>query len=95
MDTIESAVKKIEGSLGKLEERTTRLEALEKTDREDIDNLKTNHSLIDKKQRSKIKALDEKIAKLQDKEKEINQVLEGYLRRENIKFNNIVESPWP
>ena len=31
LDTIERAVKKIEGSLVKLEERTTKLEALEKT----------------------------------------------------------------
>ena len=37
LDTIERAVKKIEGSLVKLEERTSKLEALEKTAREDID----------------------------------------------------------
>ena len=40
LDTIERAVKKIEGSLVKLEERTTKLETLGKTAREDIDNLK-------------------------------------------------------
>ena len=50
LDTIERAVKKIEGSLVKLEERTTKLEALEKTAREDIDNLKANHAIIEKKQ---------------------------------------------
>ena len=83
LDTIESAVKKIEGSLDKLGERTTRLEALEKSAREDIDHLKTNHSLIEKKQDDdkkaldkKIKSLDGKIAELQDKERKINQTLE-------------------
>ena len=50
LDTIECTVKKIEGSLDKLEERTAKLEELEKTAREDIDNLKTNHMLIEKKQ---------------------------------------------
>ena len=41
LDTIECTVKKIEGSLDKLGERTAKLEELEKTAREDIDNLKT------------------------------------------------------
>ena len=50
LETIERAAKKIEGSLLKLEERTTKLEALEKTAREDIDNLKANPAIIDKKQ---------------------------------------------
>ena len=112
LDTIESTVKKIEGSLDKLEERTKRLEALEITAREDIDNLKINHSLIEKNLDDANKALDKKIqnldgkvADLQDKEKKINQVLEdlntkdlyleAYSRRENIKFNNIAESPSP
>jgi len=48
--TIESAVKKIESSLDKFEERTMRLEGLEKTVREDIDNLVINHGLLEKKQ---------------------------------------------
>ena len=76
LDTIERAVKKIEGSLVKLEERTTKLEALEKTAREDIDNLKANHAIIEKKQDDtndaldkEIKGLDGKIAELADKEK--------------------------
>ena len=49
LDTIERAVKKIEGSLVKLEERTTKLEALEKTAREDIDNLKARGDKGDRK----------------------------------------------
>ena len=112
LDTIEYAVKKIEGSLDKLEERTAKLEELEKTAREDIDNLKTNHMLIEKKQDDAKKALDKKIkgiegkiAELKVKEREIDQTLkdlntkdlylEAYSRRENIKFNNIPESPSP
>ena len=69
LDTIERTVEKIEGSLVKLEERTTKREALEKTAREDIDNLKANHAIIEKKQDDtkdtlgkKIKGLDGKIA---------------------------------
>ena len=61
LETIERAAKKIEGSLLKLEERTTKLEALEKTAREDIDNLKANHAIIDKKQDDTKNALDKKI----------------------------------
>ena len=83
LDTIERAVKKIEGSLVKLEERTTKLEALEKTAREDIDNLKANHAIIEKKQDDtkdaldkKIKGLDGKIAELADKERKISQTLD-------------------
>ena len=112
LDTIECTVKKIEGSLDKLEERTAKLEELEKTAREDIDNLKTNHMLIEKKQDDAKKALDKrikgiegKIAELKVKEGEIDQTLkdlntkdlylEAYSRRENIKFNNIPESPSP
>ena len=64
---IERAAKKIEGSLLKLEERTTKLEALEKTAREDIDNLKANHAIIDKKQDDTKDALDEKIKGLDGK----------------------------
>ena len=48
LDTIKRAVKKIEGSLVKLKERTTKLEALEKTAREDIDNLKARENIADK-----------------------------------------------
>ena len=62
LDTIERAVKKIEGSLVKLEERTTKLEALEKTAREDIDNLKANHAIIEDALDKKIKGLDGKIS---------------------------------
>ena len=83
LDTIERTVKRIEGSLVKLEERTTKLEALEKTAREDIDNLKTNHASIEKKQDDtkdaldkKIKGLDGKIAELADKERKISQTLD-------------------
>lgn len=83
LDTIESAVKKIESSLDKLEARTTRLEELEETAREDIDNLKINHGLLEKKQDDaktatdkKIKKLDGKIAELQEKERNINQAIE-------------------
>ena len=83
LDTIERAVKKIEGSLVKLEERTTKLEALEKTAREDIDNLKAKHAIIEKKQNDtkdaldkKIKGLDGKIAELADKERKISQTLD-------------------
>ena len=83
LDTIERAVKKIEGSLVKLEERTTKLEALEKTARGDIDNLKANHAIIEKKQEDtkdaldkKIKGLDGKIAELADKERKISQTLD-------------------
>ena len=83
LDTIERSVKKIEGSLVKLEERTTKLEALEKTAREDIDNLKANHAIIEKKQDDtkdaldkKIKGLDGKIAELADKERKISQTLD-------------------
>ena len=83
LDTIESAVKNIESSLDKLELRTTRLEELEKTAREDIDNLKINHSLLEKKQDDakvkidqKIKKLDDKIVQLQEKERNIQQALE-------------------
>ena len=64
---IERAAKKIEGSLLKLEERTTKHEALEKTAREDIDNLKTNHAIIDKKQDDTKDALDKKIKGLDGK----------------------------
>ena len=67
LDTIERAVKKIEGSLVKLDERTTKLEALEKTAREDIDNLKANHAIIDKKQDDTKDALDKKIKGLDGK----------------------------
>ena len=67
LDTIERAVKKIEGSLVKLEERTTKLEALEKTAREDIDNLKANHAIIEKKQDDTKDALDKKIKGLDGK----------------------------
>ena len=83
LDTIERAVKKIEGSLVKLDERTTKLEALEKTAREDIDNLKANRAIIEKKQDDtkdaldkKIKGLDGKIAELADKERKISQTLD-------------------
>ena len=64
---IERAAKKIEGSLLKLEERTTKHEALEKTAREDIDNLKANHAIIDKKQDDTKDALDKKIKGLDGK----------------------------
>ena len=67
LETIERAAKKIEGSLLKLEERTTKLEALEKTAREDIDNLKANHAIIDKKQDDTKNALDKKIKGLDGK----------------------------
>ena len=67
LETIEKAVKTIEGSLLKLEERTTKLEALEKTAREDIDNLKANHAIIDKKQDDTKDALDKKIKGLDGK----------------------------
>ena len=102
LDTIERAVKKIEGSLVKLEERTTKLEALEKTAREDIDNLKANHAIIEDALDKKIKGLDGKIAELADKERKISQTLDdlntkdlyldAYSRLENIKFNKIKES---
>ena len=64
---IERAAKKIEGSLVKLEERTTKLEVMEKTAREDIDNLKANHAIIDKKQDDTKDALDKKIKGLDGK----------------------------
>ena len=67
LDLIEGPVKKIEGSLVKLEERTTKLEALEKTAREDIDNLKANHVIIKKKQDNTKDALDKKIKGLDGK----------------------------
>ena len=67
LDPIEGPVKKIEGSLVKLEERTTKLEALEKTTREDIDNLKANHVIIKKKQDNTKDALDKKINGLDGK----------------------------
>ena len=67
LDPIEGPVKKIEGSLVKLEERTTKLEALEKTAREDIDNLKANHVIIKKKQDNTKDALDKKIKGLDGK----------------------------
>ena len=102
LDTIERAVKKIEGSLVKLEERTTKLEALEKTAREDIDNLKANHAILEDALDKKIKGLDGKIAELADKERKISQTLDdlntkdlylgAYSRLENIKFNKIKES---
>ena len=102
LDTIERAVKKIEGSLVKLDERTTKLEALEKTAREDIDNLKANHAIIKDALDKKIKGLDGKIAELADKERKISQTLDdlntkdlyldAYSRLENIKFNKIKES---
>ncbi|KAL9959711.1 hypothetical protein ACROYT_G033060 [Oculina patagonica] len=82
LDTIENAVKKIEGSLDKLERRTGILEEFEKTAREDIENLKSNHMLIEKKQDGDKKALDKKIkgiegkiAELKVKEGEIDQTL--------------------
>ena len=94
LDTIERAVKKIEGSLVKLEERETKLEALEKTAREDIDNLKANHAIIEDALDKKIKGLDGKIAELADKERKISQTLDdlntkdlyldAYSRLENI-----------
>ena len=84
LDTTERAVKKIEGSLVKLEERTTKHEALERTAREDIDNLKANHAIIEKKQddtkdalNKKIKGLDGKIAELADKQRKISQTLDN------------------
>ena len=102
LDMIERAVKKTEGSLVKLEERTTKLEALEKTAREDIDNLKVNHAIIEDALDKKIKGLDGKIAELADKERKISQTLDdlntkdlyldAYSRLENIKFNKIKES---
>ena len=64
LDPIEGPVKKIEGSLVKLEERTTKLEALEKTAREDIDNLKV---IIKKKQDNTKDALDKNIKGLDGK----------------------------
>ena len=67
LDTIERAVEKIEGSLVKLEERTIKLEALEKTAREDIDNLNVNHAIIEKKQDDTKDALDKKIKGLDGK----------------------------
>ena len=67
LDTIERAVEKIEGSLVKLEERTIKLEALEKTAREDIDNLNVNHAIIEKKQNDTKDALDKKIKGLDGK----------------------------
>ena len=67
LETIERAAKKIEGSPLKLEERTTKLEALEKTAREDIDNLKANHAIIDKKPDDTKNALDKKIKGLDGK----------------------------
>ena len=51
----------------KLEERTTKLKALEKTAREDIDNLKANHVIIKKKQDNTKDALDKKIKGLDGK----------------------------
>ena len=51
----------------KLEERTTKLEALEKTAREDIDNLKANRAIIEKKQDDTKDALDKKIKGLDGK----------------------------
>ena len=102
LETIERAVKKIEGSLVKLEERKTKLEALEKTAREDIDNLKANHAIIEDALDKKIKGLDGKIGELADKERKISQTLDdlntkdlyldAYSRLENIKFNKIKES---
>ena len=84
LDTTERAVKKIDGSLVKLEERTTKHEALERTAREDIDNLKANHAIIEKKQddtkdalNKKIKGLDGKIAELADKQRKISQTLDN------------------
>ena len=53
--------------LVKLEERTTKLKALEKTAREDIDNLKANHVIIKKKQDYTKDALDKKIKGLDGK----------------------------
>ena len=70
LDPIEGPVKKIEGSLVKLEERTTKLEPLEKTAREDIDNLKANHVIIKKKQDNTKDALDKKIKGLDGKSAE-------------------------
>ena len=67
LETIERAVKKIEGSLLKLEERRTKLKALEKTARLNIDNLKANHAIIDKKQDDIKDALDKKIKGLDGK----------------------------
>ena len=67
LDTIEKAVKNIEGSLVKLGKRTTKLEALEKTAREGIDNLKANHAIIEKKQDDTKDALDKKIKGLDGK----------------------------
>ena len=91
MDTIECTVKKIEGSLDKLEERIAKLEELEKTARKALDK--------------RIKGIEGKRAELKVKEGEIDQTLkdlntkdlylEAYSRRENIKFNNIPESPSP
>ena len=60
-----------------------KLEALEEKNREDIDNLKANHAIIEKKQKDskdaldkKIKGLDEKTAELADKERKISQTLD-------------------
>ena len=57
LDTIERAVKKIEGSLVKLDERTTKLEALEKTAREDIDNLWGQTTLLSTRNKTTPKML--------------------------------------
>ena len=83
LDTIERTVKMMEGSLFKLEGITTKLGALEKTARENIDNLKANHAIIEKKQDDtkdaldkNIKGLDGKIAELADKERKIIQTLD-------------------
>ncbi|KAL9983207.1 hypothetical protein ACROYT_G005346 [Oculina patagonica] len=82
LDTIENAVKQIEGSLDKLERRTGMLEEFEKTAREDIDNLKSNHMPIEKKQDDdktaldkKIKGIEGKIAELKVKGGKIDQTL--------------------
>lgn len=86
LDTIKSAVKKIEGSLDKLEERTAKLEELEKTAREDIDNLKTNHTLIEKKQEEDKKALDKKIKGIEGKIAEL-KVKEGKIDQTSKDLN--------
>ena len=65
LDIIGRAVKNIEGNLDKLEERTTRHEALEKSARDDIDDLKTNYGLLQKNHGDAKKSLDKKIKNLE------------------------------
>ena len=108
LDSIETAVKKIEVNLKNLEKQTQRLEVFQTTAKKDIDDLKginfTGQELKDKSEavekahplyETQLAELTTRCQKNEDLLDEIhtkNLYLEAYSRHENIKFTNIEES---